>query len=197
MIAIAPAIVTSGLLSQLVLGLVGLELASSTNQANIKHSPEAHGFTRRPGHQPGGWNNPKAFPLLRRRETVEATWRMMKITGWSEGKSLNYALEEALIMFGLLQPPRPPTSDSADEARLEAILDAWPRMNEATKNAYLEQYPGLSQRLIGSAPETKLQQLIGTTWDQMTQDVRNYWLSRFPDLRPLRVAQIETGSSRS
>jgi len=91
------------------------------------------------GHQPGGWANTRAYPLLVSQITDHCLVKLQADRNLTRGKALNIVINEGLMALGYLERPKTP-EDLRREASL--IESNWVRLHWAEMSPKAKQYWG-------------------------------------------------------
>jgi hypothetical protein len=95
------------------------------------------------GHQPGGWNNYKAYPLLVSQIVDHALVKMQADRNLTRGKALNIVILEGLYGLGYLVRPKTPQQlrEEASRSELEWVKGHRTEMSEKASKYWMERYP--------------------------------------------------------
>ncbi len=94
---------------------------------------------------PGGWANSRAYPLLVSRTTQKAVYKLMVDRDWSQGKALNYVIEEGLMSLNYLaRPAKPLTPEEWKIQDIATIRMNWHDCSPKAQRYHLTKYPELA-----------------------------------------------------
>ena len=95
------------------------------------------------GHQPGGWANTKAYPLLVSQITDHCLVKLQADRNLTRGKALNIVINEGLMALGYLERPKTPEQlrKQAVDAEASWVRSHWAEMSPKAKQYWGQRYP--------------------------------------------------------
>lgn len=95
------------------------------------------------GHQPGGWQNFKAYPLLVSQIVDHALVKMQADRNLTRGKALNVVIMEGLYSLGYLVRPKTPQElrDEATRTELQWVKEHRKEMSPKASKYWMDRYP--------------------------------------------------------
>jgi|SRR6267378_6295578 len=94
-------------------------------------------------HQPGGWANHRAFPLLVSNVADHALVKLQAERNLTRGKALNVVINEGLMALGYLERPKTPEDLRREASLIEAnwVRSHWAEMSPKAKQYWGQRYP--------------------------------------------------------
>src|SRR5712664_1298654 len=103
-----------------------------------------------PGHQPGGWANTKAYPLLVDQQTDHGLVKMQAERNLTRGKAINVCIREGLYALGYLTRPKTPEQLREEASRTESdwVKGNWAEMSDKARVYWSAKYPEMGLQVM-------------------------------------------------